>query len=574
MKFRSLGVIAIGLVLMLVVAACSSDEETVIPTQAPSAAPTQAPSTGTTPAPTTAPAPTEVPGPKVNRVVMGIGSPEAESSSPNHLNSPAMWQLRPMYEYLIGLDPKSGEFVPQLATSWTLEAGPSFRFKLREGIQFHGGNGELTSADVVHTLEDLLKEDSAAAQADAFRNKELVVEVVNDHEIIFHLTGPDAAFIAEVSELQGGMEIQSKAHFDQVGTPGLDDQPIAGTGPYQFLDRTQQQFIRYERASDDHWRTTPDFPEFEYRLLDEASTRMAALLTDEVHLTNLPQDLSAEVEKRGCQVVKGEVVGLRTFITPACCFRNPETNEFPMFPDSPLMDVKVRKALNKAINRDELNEAFFQGKAENMILNHFHPTRLGWNPEWEARFDEEYGYDPAAAKALLAEAGYGPDNPLTTTLFPRDVGTFAGAEDVVESVAGYWSEIGVDAKLETIDFGTLIGRFRGFEYDNHWLITSSSSNQLQGFYVSNSGLRRPFGVGMKIPTTDVLLEPLLTEMDEAKQVGLWRTLGDVAYDLHLSTQLFWIPAEAVINTEFVSAYTFSGAISGTYTNPENIRAAR
>ena len=80
------------------------------------------------------------------------------------------------------------------------------------------------------------------------------------------------------------------------------------------------------------------------------------------------------------------------------------------------MDVRVRKALDKAINRDEMNKAFFAGKGEPMIVDHFHPSRAGWDPSWEQRFPEEYGYDPAKARALLAEAGYGPGKPLTTNI--------------------------------------------------------------------------------------------------------------------------------------------------------------
>ena len=65
------------------------------------------------------------------------------------------------------------------------------------------------------------------------------------------------------------------------------------------------------------------------------------------------------------------------------------------YPDSPLMDVRVRKALNKAINRDELNKALFDGKGEPMYVTQHHQTRLGWDPSWVQRWPDEYGYDPA-----------------------------------------------------------------------------------------------------------------------------------------------------------------------------------
>ena len=68
-----------------------------------------------------------------------------------------------------------------------------------------------------------------------------------------------------------------------------------------------------------------------------------------------------------------------------------------MFPDSPLMDVRVRKALNHAVNRDEINKAFFAGKGEIMYHTQLHPSRPGWNPDWQRNFQEEYGLDAALA---------------------------------------------------------------------------------------------------------------------------------------------------------------------------------
>ena len=62
----------------------------------------------------------------------------------------------------------------------------------------------------------------------------------------------------------------------------------------------------------------------------------------------------------------------------------------------------VRQALNKAVNRDDINEFIFKGGGEPMLLHGYHPTLPGWNTEWEDRWEEEYGYDPEAAKELLA----------------------------------------------------------------------------------------------------------------------------------------------------------------------------
>ena len=75
------------------------------------------------------------------------------------------------------------------------------------------------------------------------------------------------------------------------------------------------------------------------------------------------------------------------------------------------------------MNRDEINTAFFNGKAELMHINHFHPTRPGWDPSWEQRYPEKYGYNPQRASELLAEAGLRPQQPVRDQHAPaRDPG--------------------------------------------------------------------------------------------------------------------------------------------------------
>ena len=87
-----------------------------------------------------------------------------------------------------------------------------------------------------------------------------------------------------------------------------------------------------------------------------------------------------------------------------CCYmvdgdRGPDAAY--LYPDSRLLDNGVRKALNKAVNKDALNDAFFKGKAFPMYHTHLNENTLGWDTSWEQRYPEEYGYDPAAARQLL-----------------------------------------------------------------------------------------------------------------------------------------------------------------------------
>ena len=512
--------------------------------------------------------------PTTQRLVMSVLPLRDDTNDVRNVNQPEVWSLRPMYEYLIGFDPHTGKLIPQLATEWKLEPdGASYRFMLRKGIPFHKGLGDFSAKDVVFSWKDLTQPDSTHGESGYWRNTVKDIEVVNDNEVVFRLAGPDAGFLRALSEAEGGMEMRSKAQFDARGAPTMDTEPYAGTGPYQFKERALGQYIRYERVPYTHWRSTPDFPEFEFRFQREASTRMAALLAGEVQVTTLPRDLQAEVEKRGgYRVIQGKLPGFRAFLTMHCCWLNDPADPSKgwVYPESPLMDVKVRKALNKAINRDELNKAFFDGKGERMILQNFHPTWPGWNPEWETRYNDEYGYDPAKAKALLAEAGK-PN--LATEVMIVPFGGVAAAEDIAEAIAGYWTTIGVNAERVTPDPGQLSTQRRQFKWSNAFEFRATSAGQLLGSVVYTSGLQVR-GSATESPDTEALLRQIKVTLDETKQEQLWRQVGDLMFEQQRAIPLFWLPAEAVVNSSVVADYDFPGSISGTWTHIDQLKAVQ
>jgi ABC-type transport system substrate-binding protein len=507
---------------------------------------------------------------------MAVAPPGKEGNELRHTSAPDSWQLRPLYEFLIGVDAQTGRLVPQLATGWSIEPdGQSFRFKLRPGVQFHYGQGTFSANDVVHSWQQVTREDSTHGQSNYWRGVVRDIEVVDDLLVVFHLTRPDGNFVRAVSENESGMEIRSKAHFDAQGSPSMQSKPAAGTGAYQLRERTQGSMMIFERVPFQHWRTMPDFPELEFRFQKEASTRLAGLIAGEVHLTALPQDLLPDAERRGMRVVSGLVPGLRTFVNLICCYQTDpkDPSKGWIHPDSPLMNVTVRRALDKAINRDEMNKAFFASKGEIMTLNAFHPTRPGWNPDWEKRYPDEYGYDPARARALLNEAGYTSSNPLSTTMFVHSLPEYAGAEDVSDAITGYWRSIGVNIESVPRDSGTIREQTRTFSLTNHFEVRGTSS----GLFTAMNSFHWGFGArggGAEDPELDRLVNLISNTTDEAKQDDLWRQVGNTMFDRHMSVPLFWLPAEIVVNPAVVSDYIFPGSITGAWTHTQNIEASK
>ena len=616
-RLRHAWLLAAALALVLGLVACggsdsTSSSTTTTTTEAPAAAPEvpqapaaaelpQAPSSSASapiipeaPAQPEAMMETKEPAPTgealIQRLVVANPAPGTESNNPGRDLGPlSTFQVRPMYENLIGFDADVGALVPQLATSWSVEPdGISVRFLLRKGVNFHGDYGEFTSRDVVYTHAQITQEESTHPH----RRRLILakVEEPNDYEVVFRHSRANAEFMRMISEQVGSIQIQShKAagvnKSDPADTLGNQAQltgvPLAGTNAYQFVSRTQGQGMLFERVPFEHWRSSLDFQELEFKWVAEASTRMAALLTDEVHLTQLAEDQKPQAAARGMVVANGKHGAQRVFVGFKGVFldRNYGTYEAQNTScgyahcDSPFLDVRVRKAMNKAIDRNILNEAYFGNKGQIMVMNHHRPGAAYHNPAWDQNFESEYGFDPAASRALLAEAGFGPDNPLEIEVEISTHAQFSQSADVLESLAGYWQDVGIKANLDVTDPAARRAATRAFEYNNHVGFGATFSFDIQGWRVYNSHVV-PRGGALELQETRDLIDTIQSTMDLNEQTSLMRELGDLAYPLHMGIFLYWIPAELVFNPKYVESYNFPGNISDLWTHYELIKAVR
>jgi peptide/nickel transport system substrate-binding protein len=569
-----------AIALSLIVTACSSGPQ-ASPTAPPKAAAPAAevkPTAETKPAAESKPADAAPATAKVNRLIVAVSPPDRETNDVRNHGMPDVWELRPMYEYLVGVDPETGKLVPQLATEWQIDLnGPSVRFKLHKGVQFHDGAGEFTAKDVVFSRDQLILPDSLHGQRGYYEEITKQIEIVNDYEVVFHLSRPDANFLRAHSENEGGFEIRSKAWFEKNGAPTMQTKPIAGTGPYQFKERAQGQYIRYERVPYQHWRIQPDFPEIELRFIKEPSTRLAGLLANEVHVTGLPEDLLAQTQARGMKVVTSKLPGVRNIIHAYGGGLNEIKDPSSGVRESPLSDVRVRKALDKAIDRDQLNKAFLGGKGETYAPVNYHPKLQGWDPSWETRYKDEYGHDPAAARALLAEAGYTASSPFKTTFILATAGGLQGYEaDMAEAIGAFWRSVGVDVTLDTSEGSSVDSQSRARAYNNHWRMRNTSSSQYLSIWVfltwgfaGSTQIMTPYD-----PDIERLFGQLRNTLDEAQQNAVYTQIGEILYTRHTNLPLFWTSAQAVVNPNIVSDYVWPGSISGTWTHVEQIKAAK
>ena len=233
-----------------------------------------------------------------------MGPPAAESNRTWVSGWNYIMQHDAFAETLLRVEPLTAEVGPLLAESW--EASNEFKtwsFKLREDIPFHFGWGEFTAPDVVYTYDQLIREDSPATLKGPAWDQ-ATPEIGDDHNIKFHFENPYLDGARLFSRWAGDLIIMSKAHFDEMRLDAFDQIQTAGTGPYQLTDRKLGESLSFERVPEGHWAYDVDFEEFEFVWAAESLTRMALLLSKEVHISQIDRPLQPDAEAQGMRVIE------------------------------------------------------------------------------------------------------------------------------------------------------------------------------------------------------------------------------------------------------------------------------
>ncbi len=474
---------------------------TPAPTAAATRAPTRAAATPVAtataaPAPTTAPAPqaTARPTPAATPTVAAARVPvsprlKVTTLPPSHQVT-MMWQtfqgstgpIKAVYEMLIYQDRFSGEYTnDQLATEWSMSPdAKTWSFKLRKDVPFHSTDTyegtDFTAKDVVLTIRTLSRDDALATTGVWTRLgiDDDNFEIPNDNEFIYHMDVPQPQFNFWASE-EWVAGIISQDYLDAVGMDRYLEQPI-GTGPFKFVELDLGSSILHERV-ENHWRKTPEFHELHFIYSTEDATRLAMLITKEAHISNVPRSLLPQLEQRGFKVASSTLPGFYFFYIFSGQYHDgprkirvgeKKGETFPVAPgydpNDPFRDVRVRKALNLAVNRDAIRDAFFPGGSTlPMSVHNIPPYRSDFKSEWTP-----YPYDPEEAKRLLAEAGY-PNGFDFTFRFAINA-AIPEYGDVTEAVAAQWQEIGLRPKLEIMETSAVNAGARTGEW-NHNIYT-------------------------------------------------------------------------------------------------------
>ena len=584
---------SIVMLLAIIAVACGSDPTSTsapVATQAPAPEATTAPVATTAPEATTsapafrptatsaasAPVPTATVAPaaprgqpKVETLVMAMDPAAGETNLFWNGSVDHHQQFDLTNEVLVDIDPKTNLWVPELAKSWDLSPdGTEWTFVLEEGVQWHGGWGEFTSADVLHSWTMNARDDSLLGYVTDWREIDLEnSQIVSDYEIVLKLNNPNPDYLFYIAPSGAGL-IMSKAQWDDGGDAAYEADVI-GTGPYRYTGRTFGVNVTYERL-DDHWRRNdpaPDFAKVDLRWIKEPATRNAGLLAEEIHMTELTRDLSdAAVADHGMKIIKSNFPGNQV----AASFNGlwpgaPGDFTIPWaFPDYPLNDIKVREAVNRAIDRQTLIDTLYAGRVTLSPQVGFYDNLPGWNPEWMQNYERDYGFDPDKARTLLAEAGYGPDNPVEIKGILMNMFGFPESVDTMQAVEVMLRDVGIDMTLEEWEWSNFFAAWRDHDPEalGMWLIPPSFKTvfaQLSLFYRSTNPLAM-----YNDETTDEIFSRLQQAVDLDERDSIQREMGNYLYAQYSQAPLVYLFIEWTVNPNIIDQWPFPGSDGANY----------
>ncbi len=415
--------------------------------------------------------------------------------------------------------------VPALVKEFRQIDATTYEATILSGVRFHSGD-PMTAEDVKYSLERLTVNGAIAGQTSP--RKSLVgpiqsVEVLGPDRLRISLSGPWPIIRGSLAS----EAIVNRRLIDRIGQGGLATQ-VDGVGPYKLSAWSRGDNVVMERFADYYGGPAALSPvgparidRVIFRVIPETSSRLAALLAGEIDIaTEIPVHMRAQIQ-RSTRAKVMSVNGTRTFFISL-------NNTRP-----PFNDIRVRQAANHAVNRKLIIERLLAGTATplNGVLS---PESFGFNPNLA-----EYGYDPAKAKRLLAEAGH--PNGIDITL-----DTIGANKDLAEVLAAMLSESGIRAKVQVWEGAVLTPLWQDAnKKERDAFLTSWGSAALEptGIFVPTLQTReRGNSAGYSNPAVDKLLDTAGNEGDDAKRSALYQEAQAIV-NKDVPWVFLWVPQD-------------------------------
>ena len=439
-------------------------------------------------------------------IAQGTGPASMDPLLDSTLAMQAIYQT--IYEGLTATDGR-GKVLPLLAESWSSINDTTTQFKLRKGIKF--SNGEPFDAATVEFTVKRMQDPKVNSTKLSILSDVVRVDTIDPYTINIITKALSPFLLVNLSQLY---LVPPKYTAEKTADAALN--PI-GTGPYK-----QTEYVRDERvvveARADYWGTKPKVQKIIWRTIPEASTRIAALQAGDVDMiSNVPADSIQTLKSAGLNIASsgaglGMILHLNTLTK------------------GPLQDVRVRQALNYAVDKESIVKNVLLGYGK--VLDGQLPTAdtFGHNPNLKA-----FPYDPAKAKQLLADAGYPNGIDLQ---FAASSGRYLKDKETAEAIVSEMGTAGIRAKLTLQEAGAFFSKARSGNCCDMFMIGWFSSPQFDAdkvlpWFAATS----PYSY-YRNPDYDKLLNDAKATTDQAKRQILYNQATQIMYDQAAGVFLF------------------------------------
>lgn len=423
-----------------------------------------------------------------------------------------------------------------LADSWEWKDLQTVTVKLKEGIHWQDKapvNGrEFTAEDVVYSYDRLLGTGNGFTEPNPFWASQLPgiekVVAVDDYTVEFKLKKPGATILYQI--LEGEVMIVTPIVAREWVEQGDTDnwQNAVGTGPWMLTELVQNTSLTYS-PNPDYWGYDERHPEnqlpyldtLKYTVISDLSTAVAALRSGQIDMMTenragvLTLTLAEGLTRTNPEILQGTYGGPGVTLEMRC-------------DTEPFTDIRVRKALNMAIDRELIAQSYYNGTVDGKPAGPIGVYLKGYSfayDDWPEGLQAEYSYNPGEAQALLAEAGY-PDGFVTNCLAASND---SGVE-VLEICKSMFLDIGVDMDIEVMDGATLRSYVTDGNHDAMVLSTRQSSSMDPMICLQ---LRLSTNPNCYLRHNDTTYASMVSEIDSATTLEEARVLINEAekYDL-------------------------------------------
>ncbi len=353
-----------------------------------------------------------------------------------------------VYESLVERG-KNLEIVPSLAASWKQTGPLVWIFNLRKGVKWHDGS-DFTADDVVFSINRL---QGATSNFRVYANDVGQARKIDDYTVEFTAKVPSKVML-EI--LANSLFMMNKAWCEKNNATKTQDfanekeaytaRNAMGTGPFMLVSRDPD--VKSVFKKNPNWwglkekRFEGNVDEIVYTPIKEANTRMSALLSGELDfvLDPPPQDVEKLKQDKNVKVYEGRE---NRIIFLGMDQARDELLYSNVKGKNPFKDRRVREAFYRAIDVNAINKSVMRGLSVPTAINLPNPDKAGVPKS----MDKRYPYDIAAAKKLLADAGY-PNGFETQIDCPNN--RYINDEKICVAVAGMLAKIGINLKVNAI----------------------------------------------------------------------------------------------------------------------------